>query len=459
MTHRFQWSASGATFVQLVAELSWIVVAVILTLRLRELTPLSPWSVLGPAIAFALVMVAVNGAFGLYRRDGGRIKAHVGRLLVATAIGASIAYLTAGHLPGGTQLRDTLDYIVLVAFPGLVVVRLAIVAPLVRHTAAHRLLVLGTGAQAHAAELSLRDSRRHDLELAGFYPLGGNTEAQVPDNAIVPAERTLVQTAREMRIDEIVVAVREQRGGGLPLEGLLDCRLAGVRVTELARFVEAVQGRIPVESLKPSTLIYGEGFHQGAFRTAVKRSFDVAVVIALLPIVLPIAAVTALLIALEGGGPVIYRQERVGLRGNTFSLMKFRSMHNDAEKDGKPRWATVGDARVTRLGKWLRRTRIDELPQLFNVLTGEMSFVGPRPERPAFVAMLAKEIPFYAARSSIKPGLTGWAQVRYSYGASVEQSLRKLEYDLYYVKNHSLLLDCRILVETVRVVLSGEGAR
>lgn len=459
MTHRFQWSASGATFVQLVAELSWIVIAVVFTLRIRELQPLSPLRELGPAIAFAVVMVAVNGAFGLYRRDGGKLKAHVGRLLVATAIGASIAYLTAGHLPGGSVLRDTLDYVVLVAFLGLVVVRLAIAAPLSRHTAAHRLLVLGTGAQAHAAELSLREASRADLNLAGFYPLASNTETQVPATSIVPGERGLLDTVRKLRIDEIVVAVREQRGGALPLDALLDCRLAGVRVTELSRFVEHIQGRIPVESLKASTLIYGDGFHQGVVRTAVKRTFDVLVVVALLPVVVPIAAITALLIAMEGKGPVIYRQERVGMRGKSFWLLKFRSMRNDAEKDGKPRWAAVGDARVTPLGRWLRRTRIDELPQLWNVLNGEMSFVGPRPERPAFVAMLAEEIPFYAARLSIKPGLTGWAQVRYSYGASVEQSLRKLEYDLYYVKNHSLWLDLRILVETVRVVLSGEGAR
>jgi len=459
MTHRFQWSASGATLVQLVAELSWIVVAVVFTLRVRELQPLSPLGELGPAVAFAVVMVAVNGAFGLYRRDGPNLKAHVGRLLIATAIGASIAYLTAGHLPGGSMLRDTLDYVVLLAFCGLVVVRLAIVAPLVRRTSPHRLLVVGTGAEARTADASLRESGRANIELAGFYALPGNAEVAIPPPSIVRRDRTLPQIVRELRIDEIVVAVREQRGGAMPLDALLDCRLMGVRVTELSRFVEVVQGRIPVESLKASTLIYGDGFHQGAWRTAVKRASDVLVVLALLPLVLPIAAITALLIAMEGAGAVIYRQERVGLRGHTFWLLKFRSMRSDAEKDGKPRWATVGDSRITPLGRFLRRTRIDELPQLWNVLRGDMSFVGPRPERPAFVAMLVEEIPFYAARSSLKPGLTGWAQVRYSYGASVEQSMRKLEYDLYYVKNHSLLLDFRILLETVRVVLSGEGAR
>ena len=167
----------------------------------------------------------------------------------------------------------------------------------------------------------------------------------------------------------------------------------------------------------------------------------------------------SLLIAAEGGGPIIFRQERVGFRGRTFTVLKLRSMSRDAEQDGKATWAVRNDARVTRVGRLIRRFRIDELPQLLNVLKGEMSFVGPRPERPEFVAMLTEQIPFYAVRHSVKPGLTGWAQVRYSYGATVEQSIRKLEYDLYYVKNHTLLLDLVILLETVRVVLLGEGAR
>jgi exopolysaccharide biosynthesis polyprenyl glycosylphosphotransferase len=191
----------------------------------------------------------------------------------------------------------------------------------------------------------------------------------------------------------------------------------------------------------------------------VKRTFDIVVSAALLVVAAPVIALASLLIALEGGGPIIYRQDRIGYRGQRFTVYKLRSMSKDAEKDGKPAWAGKNDARVTRVGRWIRRARIDELPQLLNVLKGEMSFVGPRPERPEFVAMLTEQIPYYAVRHSVKPGLTGWAQVRYSYGATVEQSVRKLEYDLYYVKNHTLLLDLVILLETVRVVLLGEGAR
>jgi sugar transferase (PEP-CTERM system associated) len=415
---------------------------------------------LGPAVAFAVVMVALSGAFGLYRRDNRLdLQAYVGRLVLATAIGAPIAYLTAEHLPGGSLFRETLENAVLVAFFGLIAVRLAIVAPLFKHAVPHRVLVLGTGPEARAVGASLAAAGRSEFQLMGFYPTVDTRSMASASGPGDRRDRTLQQLVHDLHVDEIVVAVREQRGGGLPLEAMLDCRLQGVRVTDLARFYESVQGRIPVESLKASWLIYGNGFRQSAVRTIIKRAFDIAVAGAFLVFVLPIIAVTALLIAIEGGGPVIYRQERMGLGGRTFDVLKFRSMRQDAEKDGQPRWAAVGDSRVTPLGRFLRRARIDELPQLWNVLRGEMSFVGPRPERPAFVAMLTEQVPFYAVRLSIKPGLTGWAQVRYSYGATVEQSMRKLEYDLYYVKNHSLFLDLRILVETIRVVLSGRGAR
>jgi len=255
------------------------------------------------------------------------------------------------------------------------------------------------------------------------------------------------------------VAVRAQRGGVLPLRELLQCRLEGVQVTDLARFFERVHGFIPIESLKASWLIYGQGFRQDWLRTLIKRAFDILVSMLLLLATLPVFVVTAFLIAVESRGPIIYRQERVGLRGKTFSVLKFRSMRADAEADGKAHWAAVRDPRVTPFGSLLRRTRIDELPQLINVLRGEMSLVGPRPERPVFVGMLTEEIPFYGVRHSVKPGITGWAQVRYTYGANVAQAAKKLEYDLYYVKNHSLFLDVLILLSTIRVVILGEGAR
>jgi exopolysaccharide biosynthesis polyprenyl glycosylphosphotransferase len=210
---------------------------------------------------------------------------------------------------------------------------------------------------------------------------------------------------------------------------------------------------------RASWFIYGDGYRQNWMRRFVKRSFDLAVVVVLVIAALPVIMFTALLIALESPGTVIYRQKRVGRGGKAFTLLKFRSMTMDAEKDGKAAWAAVNDARITRIGRFIRRTRIDELPQLINVLRGEMSLVGPRPERPEFVTMLSEQIPFYAVRHSVKPGITGWAQVRHCYVSTVDDTVKKLEYDIYYVKNNSLLLDLLILLETVRVVLLGEGAR
>jgi sugar transferase (PEP-CTERM system associated) len=261
-----------------------------------------------------------------------------------------------------------------------------------------------------------------------------------------------------MDVREVIVAVREQRGGVLPLRDLLDCRVRGIPVTDLSGFYEKVRGEVPIESLKASWLIYGNGFEQGAIRTIVKRIFDIAASTTLSVLSAPIMILTALAIRLESPGPVIYRQERVGRGGRTFTVLKFRSMRLDAEKDGVARWAAAGDPRVTRVGRLIRKLRIDELPQLLNVVRGEMSFVGPRPERPGFVAALKEQIPFYDLRHSVKPGLTGWAQVRYSYGASVDDARTKLQFDLYYVKNHSLFLDILILFETIRVVLFREGA-
>jgi sugar transferase (PEP-CTERM system associated) len=333
------------------------------------------------------------------------------------------------------------------------------VLPLVAAFVPHRVLVLGTGAEARAVEQSLAAVELPNLRVLGFYPLDKVTELAISPAGIVGRGLSLDDVVRDLGVHEIIVAVRQQRGGVLPLRTLLDCRLNGVKVTDMAAFFERVHGRVPIESLKVSWLIYGDGYRQSWMRLLVKRLFDIVTSAVLLILAAPVMLLTAMLILIESGGPVIYRQQRVGLGGRTFTVLKFRSMDRNAEKDGKATWAAVGDARITRVGRMLRRTRIDELPQLINVIKGEMSFVGPRPERPEFVSMLAEQVPFYAARHSVKPGLTGWAQVRYSYGATIEQSVRKLEYDLYYVKNHTLVLDLVILLETVRVVLLGEGAR
>ena len=453
-------NVSSATLFQLGAELSWLFAAIMLVLRMDGEQGVAHSEAALLAFLFALTIVCLNGAFGLYRRAQKlSASAYFLRIVLAPAIGIPLAFLVAHWMPGVDVLHDNWIAAIVLSLLGLLLVRHVIVLPLVSHLMPHRVLVLGTGPEARLVEASLTSTNPLGLRLVGFYPLEKTQENVVSPGRVVARGGSLDDTVEQLDIDEVIVAVRQQRGGVLPLRALLECRLNGVQVTDLERYFERVHGQVPIESLKVSWLIYGHGFRQSVLRNIVKRCFDLIVAATLIVVTAPLAAVAALLIAIEGGGSVIYCQERVGHRGRNFTVFKFRSMARDAEGDGRPAWATANDPRVTRIGKLLRRTRIEELPQLINVLKGEMSFVGPRPERPEFVAMLTEQIPFYAVRHSVKPGLTGWAQVRYSYGATVEQSIRKLEYDLYYVKNHTLLLDLVVLLETVRVVLLGEGAR
>ena len=453
-------NVSGATLFQLGIEWAWLFAAIVLFLDFDERVAIVHSDIAPLAFVFAATIVCLNGAFGLYRRTQTlSTGAYFLRVLLAPAIGVPLALVVAQFVPGADLLITNWWTAIVLALLGLLLVRHVIVLPLVNRLLPHRVLVLGTGPEARLVEASLTSTNPLGVRLVGFYALEKTQDMVVSPNRVIARGASLEETVHQLGIDEVIVAVRQQRGGVLPLRGLLDCRLNGVQVTDLARYFERVHGQVPIESLKVSWLIYGHGFRQNVLRGVVKRALDLMVSAALIVVALPLVAVAALAIALEGGGPVIYRQERVGHRGQTFTVYKLRSMATDAESDGRPAWAKDHDPRVTRVGRLIRRTRIDELPQLLNVLKGEMSFVGPRPERPEFFAMLTEQIPFYAVRHSVKPGLTGWAQVRYSYGATVEQSIRKLEYDLYYVKNHTLLLDLVILLETVRVVLLGEGAR
>jgi sugar transferase (PEP-CTERM system associated) len=245
----------------------------------------------------------------------------------------------------------------------------------------------------------------------------------------------------------------------LPMEEMLICAQGGVRVTDLSSFFEREAGVVTLNIADPSWLVFSGGFDHSLPRRMSKRFFDLAAATALLLLTWPVMLVVAVCVKLESAGPVFYRQMRVGEFGREFELVKFRSMRADAESDGVARWATVGDDRSTRVGRFIRRVRLDELPQLFNVLRGDMSFVGPRPERPQFVGLLAQEVRYYNVRHSIKPGLTGWAQVRYPYGASVKDAAEKLKFDLFYVKNHGLAFDLLILLQTVEVVLFQRGSR
>jgi sugar transferase (PEP-CTERM system associated) len=413
-----------------------------------------------PATLFTALMLALNGSLGLYRREGNISPAtHVGRVFLSVAIGVSLAYVLFSVTPNGYAARQSLGYTLIYTLCGLVLLRQFVLWSSLSGVGAKRVLVVGTGTEAAGVEAALGSLGYPTLAIVGYYPTGFDEPTRsVPAERILPRSLPLPEVVQGLGVQEIIVAVREQRGGVLPLRELLDCRISGVPISDLAGLYERVRGEVPLESLKASWLIYGQGFAQDGARTVVKRTFDVLCSLVLLGLSLPVMALTAVAIRLESSGPVIFRQERVGLGGRRFTCLKFRSMRNDAERNGVAQWAQKNDPRVTLVGNFIRKTRIDELPQLINVLRGEMSFVGPRPERPTFVEQLKRDIPFYDVRHSVKPGLTGWAQVRYSYGASVEDARKKLQFDLYYVKNHSLFLDLVVLIDTVRVVLFREGA-
>ena len=410
-------------------------------------------------ILFAASQLLAFGLVGLLRAGTTeRLGPLTVRMVISTAIGAVIAHLVFGLLPDGALYQQSIPQASVMAFAALMLLRGFLLSGVQRNVFSRRILVLGTGPDASAVARAIASLAASEATLVGFYPVDSQNRA-VPGDQIIPTSMSLEEAVARTRAHEVIVAVREQRGGSLPLSHLLNCRLRGVRILDLPGFFERVTGEVPVDSLKSSWMIYGDGFRQDWGRRFVKRVFDVLAASILLVLTLPVMAIAALAILLESGRPLIFRQDRVGLGGKEFTVFKFRSMRTDAERDGVPRWATTGDPRITRVGRFIRRTRIDELPQLFNVLRGEMSFVGPRPERAYFVEQLSEKIPFYGSRHTVKPGLTGWAQVRYSYGASMEDAVKKLQFDLYYVKNHTLFLDILILVKTIRVVLKGEGAR
>jgi len=277
------------------------------------------------------------------------------------------------------------------------------------------------------------------------------------DPMIIGDFKQISSICRTCQIDRVIVALDERRGS-LPLNELLQCRLKGIHVDDGISFRESLLGKLSVEHLPPSAIIFSNGFRGVMVYKGIKRVFDLLASLFGIVLFLPLFVLIALAIKLDSRGPVFYRQERVGQDGRLFSLIKFRSMTVDAEKDG-PVWAVVNDQRVTRVGRWLRKLRLDEIAQLINVIRGEMSLVGPRPERPYFVRKLEKEIPFYCHRHAVKPGITGWAQILYPYGATREDAQEKLKYDLYYIKHLSPIMDLRIITETAKIVLLGRGAR
>ena len=409
------------------------------------------------ASAYGLCMLMIMSSMGLYEQSQSDEMSSVRRVRVLTAVllGVGIALLAMQLVSTRYLGMDGLAVAVVGAVTGSSLLRLWFHKWADRGFFASRVLALGTPSETEKLE---------ELAKHADYTVVCSLEPQpslVADRnplQVPPAgKRDLVSLVEKYAIDQIVVAVKDRRRR-LPVEELLQCRLKGVRITELSTFFERMHRKVLLTSLSPSWMVFGGGFRHGVFRTVAKRLFDLTASGTLLLLMLPVTLAAALCIFLESGRPVLYRQERIGYRGRVFTMYKLRSMKNGAESDGTPRWAGANDDRTTRVGRILRKLRIDELPQAFNVLKGDMSFVGPRPERPYFVETLTKAVPYYALRHSVKPGITGWAQVRYPYGASVQDAIEKLQYDLYYVKNHTLFLDFVILLATVEVVLWGGGS-
>ena len=317
-----------------------------------------------------------------------------------------------------------------------------------------RCMIVGVGDMAKEVAEVIKEAPGN-LTLVGFIQPEG-VEVKVDPEMIIGMIESLPESAVRERVGKIIVALTERRGV-MPYKELLNCRFSGIEVIDAITFYEKVTGKLKVKDINPDWFIFSNGFSFGHLICFVKRVVDIILALVGIIVTLPIMPLIALAIKLESPGDVLFSQVRVGEYGREFKIYKFRSMRQDAEIGGGPVWAQEDDPRITRVGRFLRKTRLDELPQLFNVLLGNMSLVGPRPERPEFVCQLDQQIPYYGKRHTLKPGVTGWAQVRFPYGASVEDSLMKLEYDLYYIKNFSLLFDLKIILETIRVVLFGKG--
>jgi sugar transferase (PEP-CTERM system associated) len=413
------------------------------------------------SFAFAAIILLGMAALGGYRP-------HLRTSLFGLMARQAVAFVLGGIglivlyyvVPQAYVGRGVMGIALLLGFVLVAIFRVLFMRMVEISALKRRVLILGAGQRA--SQIHNRMRRRSDRR--GFSVVGylrcPNDPVFVPGDLLVtghPPLRTLVQ---QRQVDEIVVAVDDRRGR-LPMDELLECRQNGVVITDLTTFFERESGRVQLSLIDPSWLVFSHGFNATPLHLLSKRCFDLFAATLLAVLCWPLMLMVALAIRLESGPgqPVLYRQERVGEHGRKFWLYKFRSMRTDAELDGVARWASKDDDRITRVGRICRKLRFDELPQLWNVLKGEMSIVGPRPERPQFVDDLAGKIRYYTLRHSLKPGLAGWAQLSYPYGASEEDAAEKLKYDLYYVKNHNLLLDMVILIETVEVVLFGRGAR
>ncbi len=414
-------------------------------------------SVWPKAALFAATMMLMMSIVGLYQRGlRDDLRGLLFRVGVAFLVGILVVAAAVPLFPRLSIGSTGLTVAIIVSLVGVSLFRALTFRYADVNLFKRRVLVIGAGSLAKQIEQLRRRSDWRDATLLGFVHIPGQEVAVSEARVHRPKER-LADFARRLGADQLVVAMREQ-SRNFPLEQILDCKMAGIRVVDAASFFEQQTGKIKIDALSPATIVYAEGFIQAVLKTYMHRAFAVVVSVGMLLAAWPVMLVTALLIWLEDGLPVFYRQMRVGRDNRHFEILKFRSMRTDAESGGAV-WAVADDDRVTRVGRFIRKSRIDELPQLINVIRGDMSFVGPRPERPQFVEELEKKIPYYRVRHRVNPGITGWAQICYPYGASDRDALEKLQFDLYYIKNYSLFLDIMILIQTAQVILWGKGAR
>ena len=429
-------------------------------LRYYGFDPLSVqeyYALVPKAITFALVAVFMCFFVDLYsvekRQDKKEIflRIMVAGFCTAFALGAIYYFMPFTRIIRGT-LFYTVCFLVLLQSVWHAGYSLLLNLPVV----AKRVLILGTGPIAQTMGMTL-SSNYNGFALSGYVNCNGE-QVSVPRESVIGNGDGLLAVASRERVQKIVISLSERRGA-LPVREVLDCKLRGIDIVDSPSFYEQLTGKLLIENMNPSHLIFSDGFRITAFRRHAKRMIDLVLAAAGIVIALPFLLVVPILVKLDSRGPVLFQQKRVGEGEKEFTLFKFRTMVDKAESESGPVWSRTGDKRITKIGRLLRKTRLDEIPQLFNVISGDMSVIGPRPERLFFVESLKKQIPYYSERHCLKPGITGWAQVRYEYGDSIEDAVEKLRYDLYYIKYQSNSLDLLIVLDTIKVVLFGRGGR
>jgi sugar transferase (PEP-CTERM system associated) len=469
MIRIFSQYVSVKSFLLAALETVLIVLSVLAAVRLRFWNNATEWEsfVAVPNSILQVVLVVVVFEICFYYNDLYDLSAVTRRVeqfvRLGQALGAACLFLGFAYylLPDLLIGRGVFFLAVGLVIASVIANRVLLDAAWRFSAPVHNVLILGVGEVASSLIREFRKRPDLNMNLVGLIdrqPAGPEGSNRVFGQDVIGTSNDLAKIARERNISRIIVAMEDFRGA-LPARELVKLRVEGVRIEDAHTALACLTGRVWLHTVRPSWFVFSEGFHRSHINALVKRAVDLSLSLLGFLFSLPVMLLVAAAIRLDSKGPLLYRQTRVGWKARPFKLLKFRSMRIDAESVNGAQWAQEDDPRATRVGKYLRKFRLDELPQFVNVLRGEMSFVGPRPERPEFVEKLREAIPFYDERHSVRPGITGWAQVQYRYGASVEDSYRKLEYDLFYLKNMSFFFDCAIVLQTVRIVLFGHGAR